>query len=55
MDVRIKRLDWYIIKKFMGSFFVALSLLTVIVIIFDLSEKIDDFVQKEAPLRGTTT
>ena len=50
--IAIKKLDWYIIKKFMGSFIVALSLLTVIVIIFDVSEKIDDFVQKEAPLRA---
>ena len=50
--MRLKRLDWYIIKKFMGSFFVALGLLTVIVIIFDVSEKIDDFVQKEAPLKA---
>ena len=48
----IKRLDWYIIKKFLGSFIVALGLLTVIVIIFDVSEKIDDFVQKEAPLKA---
>ena len=48
----IKKLDWYIIKKFLGSFIVALGLLTVIVIIFDVSEKIDDFVQKEAPLRA---
>ena len=48
----IKKLDWYIIKKFLGSFIVALGLLTVIVIIFDVSEKIDDFVQKEAPLKA---
>ena len=48
----IKKLDWYIIKKFLGLFIVALGLLTVIVIIFDVSEKIDDFVQKEAPLKA---
>ena len=36
----------------MGSFLVALALLTVLVIIFDLSEKIDDFVQREAPLKA---
>ena len=50
--IGVKKLDWYIIGKFMGSFFVALALLTVIVIIFDVSEKIDDFVQKEAPLKA---
>ena len=50
--MKLKKLDKYIIGKFMGSFFVALGLLTLIVIIFDVSEKIDDFVQKEAPLRA---
>ena len=50
--IRIKKLDKYIIGKFMGTFFLALGLLTVLVIIFDLSEKIDDFVQKEAPLKA---
>ena len=50
--IQIKKLDKYIIGKFMGSFFVALALLTVLVVIFDLSEKIDDFVQKEAPLKA---
>ena len=47
----LKKLDRYIIGKFMSAFFVALGLLTVIVIIFDLSEKIDDFVAKQAPIK----
>ena len=47
----LKRLDWYIIKKFMSTFFISILLIIGIVIIFDVSEKIDDFVQKEAPLR----
>ena len=34
----------------MTTFFVALLLIIGIVIIFDISEKIDDFVSKEAPL-----
>lgn len=45
-----KKIDWYIFKKFMGTFFVALFLIIGIVIIFDVSEKIDDFVAKKAPL-----
>ena len=49
--IRIKKLDKYIIGKFMGSFIVALLLLTVLVVIFDLSEKIDDFVAKDAPVK----
>jgi len=49
---RIGILDRYIIKKFIGTFFVALLLIILIVIIFDVSEKIDDFVEKEASLRS---
>lgn len=45
------KLDWYIIKKFMATFFVALLTIIVIVIIFDISEKIDDFVSKQVPLK----
>ena len=47
----LKKLDRYIIGKFMSAFFVALGLLTVIVIIFDLSEKVDKFVTNQAPLK----
>ena len=49
---RIRLLDRYIIRKFIGTFFVALLLIIVIVIIFDISEKIDDFVDKEATLHA---
>ena len=48
----LKKLDWYIIKKFMMTFFSAIILIVGIIIIFDISEKIDDFVQREAPLRA---
>ena len=43
-------IDRYIIKKFIGTYVFALALISVIVIIFDISEKIDDFVEKKAPL-----
>lgn len=46
-----KKLDWYIIGKFITTFFVALLLIIVIVIIFDISEKIDDFVSKQVPFK----
>ena len=48
----MKKLDWYIIKKFLGTFFYSLLLIICIVVIFDVSEKIDDFLEKEAPLRA---
>ena len=47
-----KKIDWYIFRKFMGTFFASLILIIGIVIIFDISGKIDDFVEKEAPLRA---
>ncbi len=46
----IKKIDWYIAKKFISTFFIALILIIGIVIIFDISEKIDYFVKNEAPL-----
>ncbi len=46
------KLDWYIIKKFLGTFFFSISLILIIVVVFDISEKIDDFIEKDAPLRG---
>lgn len=46
----LQKLDWYIIRKFMMTFFMSILLLAVIIIIFDVSEKIEDFVRKEAPL-----
>ena len=48
----LRKLDWYIIKKFMMTFFMMILFIIVIVIIFDISEKIDDFVSKQAPLRA---
>jgi lipopolysaccharide export system permease protein len=46
----MKTIDIYIIKKFLGTFFFTLMLLIFIVIIFDISEKIDDFLKRDAPL-----
>ena len=47
----IRTLDIYIIRKFLGTFFFTLLLLIFIVIVFDISEKIDDFLKHDAPLR----
>ncbi len=46
----MKKLDWYILKKFLGTFFFTLALILLIVIIFDISEKIDDFLKHEIAL-----
>ena len=41
------KIDLYIIKKFFGTFFFTISLILLIVIVFDISEKIDDFLEHE--------
>lgn len=38
------KIDWYILKKFLGTFFYAIAILTVISVVIDITEKIDDFV-----------
>ncbi|MBO7077079.1 MAG: LptF/LptG family permease [Bacteroidales bacterium] len=48
----LRKIDWYISKKFIMTFFLSLLLIIVIVIIFDLSEKIDYFVKNDAPLKA---
>ncbi|MCQ2194163.1 MAG: LptF/LptG family permease [Paludibacteraceae bacterium] len=46
----LKKLDIYIIKKFLGTFFLAIAMIIVIAVVFDVSEKIDDFMEHNAPL-----
>ena len=48
----MRKLDLYISKKFITTFFMALLLIIGIVIIFDISEKVDYFVKNEAPLKA---
>lgn len=45
-------LDRYIIRQFLGTFLFSLVLILGIAVIFDFSEKIDDFIQKQAPLKA---
>ena len=52
MELRPKKIDLYIFKKFILTFGTALLLIIGIVIVFDISEKIDDFVTNEAPLKA---
>ncbi len=48
----IKIIDLYIIKKFLTTFFFAIGLIILIAIVFDISEKIDDFIEKKAPIES---
>lgn len=40
----LKTIDRYILKKFIGTFVFSIALITCIVVIFDISEKIDNFI-----------
>ncbi len=52
LDLKPRLLDIYITRKFILTFFASLVLIIGIVIIFDISEKIDDFVSTEAPIKA---
>ena len=45
--LEMKTLDWYIIKKFLVTFFYSISLFIVIAIVFDITEKLEDFIQNK--------
>lgn len=46
----LKILDIYVIRKFLSAFFLSIVLILCIVVIFDLTEKIDDFIESGATL-----
>ena len=45
----MKIIDWYILKKFLLTFFFCIVALTVLVVIIDLSERTDDFTKTGLP------
>lgn len=48
----LNKIDFYIIKKFLGTFFYAIALIISISIVFDVSENIDDFISKDVPVKA---
>lgn len=51
----MKKLDWYILKKFLTTFFFSIFLFAVIAIVVDVSEKTDDFVRSGLSLKEIIT
>ena len=47
----MKVIDVYIIRKFLGTFFFSIALILIIAVVFDFAEKIDNFMENEAPLK----
>lgn len=48
----LKKLDVYIIKKFLGTFFFSILLIVSIAVIFDFAENVDDFIDSKVPAEG---
>ena len=48
----LKKIDIYIIKKFLGTFFFTILLVVCVIIVFDISEKLEDFIKNHAPLKA---
>ncbi len=51
-NLRIGLIDKYIIRKFLGTFFFSLVLILTIAVVFDFAEKIDNFMEKNAPVKA---
>lgn len=47
----VSLIDWYIIRKFLGTYVFAIALILAITIMFDINEKLDSFLK--APLKAT--
>ena len=45
-----KILDRYILGKFLATYFFAIAMIIVIVVLFDYVEKVDDFTETHAPV-----
>ncbi|ADY52398.1 permease YjgP/YjgQ family protein [Pseudopedobacter saltans DSM 12145] len=48
LDKYIKLIDWYIIRKYLGTFVFTMAIFTLISVVFDISEKLDDFLKSRA-------
>lgn len=51
-DKWVRKLDWYIIKKFLGTYFFAIALIISIAVVFDVNENIDKFINNKAPIKA---
>lgn len=50
--IGLKRLDTYIIAKFLGTFFFSIVLILSIAVVFDVVEKLDNFYENNAPFQS---
>lgn len=43
----MKKIDWYILRKFLGTFFFAILIFAVLSVVIDITEKMDDFIEND--------
>lgn len=48
----LNKLDRYILKKFLLTYFYAIGLIVILVVVFDLAERLDDFLENKAPVKA---
>ena len=48
----IRRIDWYIIRKFIGTYIYSIALIIAIAIVFDFNENLSKFTENHAPARA---
>lgn len=48
----VKTLDWYIIKKFIGTYIFSIILIIAIAIVFDFNENLSKYTQFHAPMKA---
>lgn len=46
----LKILDRYIIRKFLTTFFFMLGIIMLLAMVFDLSERLSEFINNQAPI-----
>jgi lipopolysaccharide export system permease protein len=51
-SLKIRLIDVYIIRKFLGTFFFCIVLILTIAVVFDFAEKIDNFMERSAPVKA---
>lgn len=46
----LKIIDWYIVRRFIGTFFFMVLIILAVSIVIDVAEKIDDFIERKPPI-----
>ena len=52
MKKKLSIIDWYIIRKFLGTFFFTIFLFIAIIVIIDYTQKVDNFTKTSAPFKA---